>query len=248
MASITAALTRSHLSKSYTVLAPESHVPARVAGWGAAKVTILISPDMGSKFCEYLVTLPPTSAAPTPLSTIERFVYVVSGSLTLGVGHEHHELDCGSFAYLPPGTLHQLEAQIESRIVIVDKPYVHAAHVAPLPTVVGHSSDIPPSPIYDDSQVQLRALLPDSPDMDMAMNIMEFQPGDALGQVEMHVMEHGLLMLEGNLIYRLDQDYHPVTAGDTIYMAPYCPQWCACFGNKAARYLLYKNLNRDGFG
>ena len=43
--------------------------------------------------------------------------------------------------------------------------------------------------------------------------------------VEMHVMEHGLLMLEGGGIYRLGDSWYPATAGDFIWMGPWGPQW-----------------------
>ena len=53
---------------------------------------------------------------------------------------------------------------------------------------------------------------------DFAVNTMVYQPGAALSMVEMHVMEHGLLMLEGGGIYRLGDSWYPVTAGDFIWM------------------------------
>jgi len=35
------------------------------------------------------------------------------------------------------------------------------------------------------------------------VNTMIYQPGPSLSMVEMHVIEHGLIMLEGGGIYRL---------------------------------------------
>ena len=51
--------------------------------------------------------------------------------------------------------------------------------------------------------LQVKCLLPDEMSFDFAVNTMVYQPGAALSMVEMHVMEHGLLMLEGGGIYRL---------------------------------------------
>ena len=76
------------------------------------------------------------------------------------------------------------------------------------------------------------------------VNTMTFQPGASLHMVEMHVMEHGLLILEGGGIYRLGDKWYPVTAGDFIWMAPYCPQWFGALGEKPAKYLIYKDWNR----
>jgi hypothetical protein len=55
---------------------------------------------------------------------------------------------------------------------------------------------------------------------DFAVNTMVYQPGASLSMVEMHVMEHGLIMLEGGGIYRLGDSWYPVTAGDFIWMGP----------------------------
>ena len=59
----------------------------------------------------------------------------------------------------------------------------------------------------------MRALLPDGPEFDLAVNTMAYAPGAALSQVEIHVMEHGLLMLEGGGIYRLGDAWYPVAGG-----------------------------------
>ena len=78
----------------------------------------------------------------------------------------------------------------------------------------------------------------------MAVNIFTYQPGATLPLVETHIMEHGLLMLKGQGIYRLDADWHPVQAGDVIWMAPYCPQWFVATGPAPASYIYYKDVNR----
>ena len=51
-------------------------------------------------------------------------------------------------------------------------------------------------------------------------------------------------MLEGGGIYRLGDSWYPVTAGDFIWMAPWCPQWFGAIGKVPAKYLIYKDWNR----
>ncbi|RYD71642.1 MAG: cupin domain-containing protein, partial [Verrucomicrobiaceae bacterium] len=68
------------------------------------------------------------------------------------------------------------------------------------------------------------------------MHIFTYQPGATLPFVETHIMEHGLLMLSGQRIYRLEESDYPVTAGDAIWMAPYCPQWFAAIGDEPASW------------
>ena len=55
--------------------------------------------------------------------------------------------------------------------------------------------------------------MPDDPAFDFRVNTMTYQPGAALPMVEIHVMEHGLLMLEGGGIYRLGDSWYPVDGG-----------------------------------
>jgi (S)-ureidoglycine aminohydrolase len=62
---------------------------------------------------------------------------------------------------------------------------------------------------------------------------------------EVHYNQHGLLLLEGQGIYRLGDSWYPVQSGDTIWMAPFVPQWYAALGKTKTRYLLYKDVNRD---
>jgi (S)-ureidoglycine aminohydrolase len=44
---------------------------------------------------------------------------------------------------------------------------------------------------------EVRGLIPDDPAFDFRVNTMTYRPGASLPAVEIHVMEHGLLMLEG---------------------------------------------------
>ena len=57
-------------------------------------------------------------------------------------------------------------------------------------------------------------------------------------------MEHGMLILEGAGVYKLGDDWHPVLAGDALWLAPYCPQWFVAMGKTPARYIYYKDVNR----
>ncbi len=74
---------------------------------------------------------------------------------------------------------------------------------------------------------------------------MSFEPGASLAYVETHFMEHGLLILDGGGVYRLDKDGYPVTVGDAIWMDPHVPQWFGALGRNPSRYLIYKNYNRS---
>ncbi|KAI3938801.1 hypothetical protein MKW92_046442 [Papaver armeniacum] len=92
---------------------------------------------------------------------------------------------------------------------------------------------------------ELRKLLPMSAAYDFNVHIMDFQPGEFLNVKEVHYNQHGLLLLEGQGIYRLGDNWYPVQSGDAIWMAPFVPQWYAALGKTRSRYLLYKDVNRN---
>jgi (S)-ureidoglycine aminohydrolase len=174
-----------------------------------------------------------------------RAFYVVSGTVTLRTTAGRDDLGPGGFAHIPAGADHALTSGGGARICVIDKPHVALAGAAPGRPVVGDASRITPHDFLGDPRVRVTQLLPDDPALDLALNIMTFDPGASLPFVETHVMEHGLLMLEGSMVYRLGDAWYPVAAGDAIWMGPFCPQWCCAYGTGPAAYLIYKDWNRD---
>ena len=79
---------------------------------------------------------------------------------------------------------------------------------------------------------------------DFHVNIVTFQPGGTIPFAETHVMEHGLYVLEGKAVYRLNQDWVEVEAGDYMWLRAFCPQACYAGGPGQFKYLLYKDVNR----
>ena len=157
-------------------------------------------------------------------------------------------LTARSFAYLPENFRHRVIAKIATRAAIIEKPYQALASVEPPRPIASHEDSVSSRALGDDSDLQVKCLLPDNLSFDFAVNVMTYQPGASLSMVEMHVMEHGLLMLEGGGIYRLGDSWYPVTAGDFIWMGPWCPQWFGAIGKKPAKYLIYKDSNRHPLG
>ena len=137
-----------------------------------------------------------------------------------------------------------MPANAASRLAVIEKPYVVSGILRPPVAFVGQESAIAAQPLMGDEMLGVRALLPATLNFDCAVNTMIYQPGASLPMVEAHVMEHGLLMLAGGGIYRLGDNWYPVTAGDFIWMGPYCPQWFCAVGRTPAKYLIYKDWNR----
>jgi (S)-ureidoglycine aminohydrolase len=154
-------------------------------------------------------------------------------------------LEVGGYAFLPAHEPHLIHAIEPTRLNLFERRY-QPNSAAELPQlVIGREQEVEAAAFMDDPDAQLKTLLPTDPSYDMAVNLFTFKPGAALPLVEVHVMEHGLLLLDGQGIYRLGERWYPIQAGDAIWMGPYCPQWFAAIGKNPARYLYYKDVNRD---
>jgi (S)-ureidoglycine aminohydrolase len=237
--------TRTSVGARHALIAPDSHVSSMLPGIENATSAILISPAMGAGFAQFLVTFNQGGSAFFPADVYERFVFVVSGELQLNVTAVTGELGKGGYAFMPAGQpLELTQAKEGTKVNFFAKQYVPSAGTPEPRLVVGQEQKIVSQPFLGDEAARLQVLLPDSPSFDLAVNIFNYQPGAHLPFVETHIMEHGLLMLEGLGVYRLEDAWYPVAAGDCIWMAPYCPQWFVAMGKSPARYLYYKDVNR----
>jgi (S)-ureidoglycine aminohydrolase len=241
--------TRSRVTKQYALITPDTHVSSSLVGWKNASAVIHIAPEMGARFTQYTATLEGGAQSAPPGDGVERFVFVWEGTIAVQVAGRKEDLGAGQFAFIPAGTAHQITTAAggkspAARIAVFEKKYQAGESEAPVR--IGHERDFKGEPFQGDPALRLQTLLPIEPAFDMAVNIFTYDAGGHLPQVEIHVMEHGLLMLEGTGVYRLgDDDYFPVQAEDVIWMASYCPQWFVAMGKKPARYLYYKDIHRD---
>ena len=138
-----------------------------------------------------------------------------------------------------------MRANVTSSINVFEKRYViQRGYSIPEP-IFGDERDVEGTAFMGDPDAILKILLPRDPRFDLAVNVFTFQPGASLPLVEVHVMEHGLLMLDGKGVYRLGDDWYPVRQGDVVWMAPFCPQWFVAMGKDPRAYLYYKDVNRD---
>jgi len=203
-----------------------------------ATAIVHVSPAVGAGFTQYTVEF--EAGGSMSASMHERFVYVLEGEVTLA----SRTLGPDQYAYLPVGFSALISAAGPSRAAVIEKSYRPLAGTAPPSLLIGNEREVPGAPLAGDAGLEVRTLLPADAAFDFAVNTMIYQPGAALSMVEIHVMEHGLLMLAGGGIYRLGDRWYPVTAGDFIWMAPYCPQWFGALGKTPAKYLIYKDWNR----
>lgn len=238
--------TRSTLRPHYALITPPGLVRAPLPGWPGAACAVMISPAIGARFAQIHVLLPPGAQAQGQRSREELLAYVRAGSVAVSVADERATLGPGGYLYVPPGAVYTLRPDGgEAELLVFQRVYVPLTGTPAPEPIIGQEQDLVGAPFLGDEAALLKNLLPDIPAFDMAVNVFTFMPGATLPMVETHVMEHGLLMLNGQGIYRLGDDWHPVQAGDAIWMAPYCPQWFVATGKSPARYIYYKDVNRD---
>jgi (S)-ureidoglycine aminohydrolase len=238
--------TRSRVCSDHALIAPESFVASTLPGWARTKCVVLVAPRMGARFVQYLAMMEPGGLAMPATSGVERVIYLLDGGVELLLSERAtHAMGRGGFAYIPAGGSCQVRASEASRACVFEKRYQPLDGVDPPEIVIGDAQAVRGEPFLGDPDALLQVLLPDVPAFDLAVNVFTYRPGATLPMVEVHVMEHGLLMLEGQGVYRLADSWYPVREGDAIWMAPYCPQWFVAMGKGPARYLYYKDVNRD---
>jgi (S)-ureidoglycine aminohydrolase len=234
--------TRSANAPDHLLQTPDTFVRAPLPGMRAATAIVHITPARGARFTQYSVEFEAGGQfAPSGDGVrAQRFVFVLKGEMSVGSDSLHP----GGFTYLPPGDTSVMASAGGSRAIVIEKPCQALGGARPPTRCVGRERDAPMTHMNDDPWLEVRGLVPDDPAFDFRVNTMTYEPGATLPAVEIHVMEHGLLMLEGGGIYRLGACWYPVTAGDFIWMAPYCPQWFGALGKTAAKYLIYKDWDR----
>jgi (S)-ureidoglycine aminohydrolase len=238
--------TRSAQQPNHVLLTPDTFVRTAWPGMKACTATVHAGPALGARFTEY--TAECESGGELGATTGQRFLYVLEGQLRLETDGRESDLGVRGYAYLPEGTPHRVVARKPSRAAVIEKHYQPLLSVEKPRAIISSEDAVSSHPLNDDPSLEVKCLLPDTMNFDFAVNSMVYQPGAALGMVEMHVMEHGLLMLEGGGIYRLGDSWYAVTAGDFIWMGPWCPQWFGAIGKVPAKYLIYKDCNRHPLG
>jgi (S)-ureidoglycine aminohydrolase len=237
--------TRTRVRARHALIAPDSHVSSNLPGMSGATAVVLINEAMGATFAQLLLTFSAGGRGEWPASEIETAGFIETGGATVSIDTRQHTCEAGGFFFAPAGKAWTITAPKDgSRVTLFQKRFEPVAGKAAPKSIVGTAAEVKGQAFLGDSDARLQVLLPDELEFDLAMNVFTYLPGATLPFVETHVMEHGLLMLAGQGIYRLEDSWYPVATGDAIWMAPYCPQWFVAMGKTPASYLYYKNVNR----
>ncbi len=246
---------RAIVTEAYTVIPRgvlRDIVTSVLPEWTGTRSWVINRPVAGgaTTFAQYLVEVAPGggSERPEPEPEVQSFVFVMAGRLTVRLGDETHVLEPGGFAYLPPGADWSVSNTGEELAWFswIRKHHEPLAGHEPRARF-GNERDIEPDAMPDtDGTWRTTRMLPtDDLAYDMHCNVVTFEPGASIPFAETHIMEHGLLMLEGKAVYHLNGDWVEVEAGDYLSLRAFCPQACYAGGPGQFRYLLYKDVNRQ---
>lgn len=252
-------LSRSANRRDHLLLTPDTFVRTPLPGLTNGVAIVHVGPQAGAGFSMTTVEFEPGGTLAQ--GPVQRLIFVLEGEISLLEPDSAmpHALGADGYAFCPQDFDHSLHSESKSRVVLIEKFFqpldqdtsraLASAGQRDQPWFLfGSERDIPGTPLNGDSDLRVRSLLPDSLAFDFACNTMTYAPGASLPQVEIHYMEHGLLMLEGGGIYRLGDEWYPTQAGDFIWMAPFCPQWFGAIGKQPSKYLIYKDFNRHTLG
>ena len=220
--------------------------------WDETRLWVLSRPLSGfaETFSQYIMEVAPGGGSEQPESDpgAQGVLFVVEGTASLTVDDQDHQMVPGGYAYLPAGTKWALRNNGSEflRFHWIRKKY-QAVEGLDRPTVlVTNENDVAPTqmPGTDGKWATTRFVDPADLRHDMHVTVVTFEPGAVIPFAETHVMEHGLYVLEGKAVYRLNQDWVEVEAGDYMWLRAFCPQACYAGGPGNFRYLLYKDVNR----
>ena len=227
-------------------------VTSAFPGWDRTRGWILARPLSGfaETFAQVIMEVAPGggSTAPEPDNRAQAVLFVTKGALSLTLDGADHQLTSGGYAYIPPNTKWAVANPGETPVTFhwIRKIWQPAPGVTPANPVISSDADVTPDPMPDTNGTWATTRFVDPADLrhDMHVNIVTFAPGGNIPFAETHVMEHGLYVLEGKAVYRLNGDWVEVEAGDFMWLRAFCPQACVAAGPGPFRYLLYKDVNR----
>ncbi len=227
-------------------------VTSRLPHWTGARFWVLARPLSGfaESFSQYIGELQPGGGCRRPETEagVQAVLFVTQGELSLEYGGETHHLAPGGYAYIPPDGEWSLGNESSEPVLFhwVRKRYEAVEGLEAPDFFVTSDKAVPPTamPDTDGKWATTRFADPDDLRHDMHVNIVTLEPGAVIPFTETHVMEHGLYVLEGKAVYRLNRDWVEVEAGDYMWLRAFCPQACYAGGPGKFRYLLYKNVNR----
>ncbi len=246
---------RAIFTESYAVIPKgvmQDIVTSLLPHWTNTRAWIMARPLSGfaETFAQYIVEVAPGGGSPSPEpdATAQAVLFVVEGEVQLKLQGKIHTLTTGGYAYIPSAAAWALanNSSTNAKFHWIRKSYESVDGIEKPNAFITSDRAVAPSVMPGTNGAWSTTRFADPNDIrhDMHVNIVNFQPGGSIPFMETHVMEHGLYVLEGKAVYRLNNDWVEVEAGDFMWLRAFCPQACYAGGPGPFRYLLYKDVNR----
>ena len=246
---------RAHFTNAYAVIprgVMSDIVTSNLPFWDKTRAWILARPLSGfaETFSQYIVEVAPGGGSQRPETDpgAQAILFVVQGEFSLFIEGVTHPMSPGSYAYIPAGAhwAVQNDSPDAAKFHWIRKTYEPIEGMDKPQAFVTNENQVPETPMPETNGAWATTRFVDPADMshDCHVNIVTLKPGAVIPFAETHVMEHGLYVLQGKAVYRLNQDWVEVEAGDFMWLRAFCPQACYAGGPDPFRYLLYKDVNR----
>ncbi|ABF62444.1 protein of unknown function DUF861 cupin_3 (plasmid) [Ruegeria sp. TM1040] len=246
---------RAMFTEAYAVIPKGTNsdiVTSLLPFWEKARFWVIARPLSGfaETFSHYIAEVLPGggSTRPETEAGVEAVLFVVEGQMELTLDGATHQMREGGYAFVPPASDWSLRNTSDApvRFHWIRKAYQAVEGLEAPDAFVTNEQEVTPTamPGTDGKWATSRFVNPEDLRHDMHVTIVTFEPGAVIPFAETHVMEHGLYVLEGKAVYRLNQDWVEVEAGDYMWLRAFCPQACYAGGPGKFRYLLYKDVNR----
>jgi len=166
--------TRSSLKTDHLLQTPDTFIRSPLPGAEGVEFIVHVAPQLGARFTQ--MTAEFVAGGSLPVAPAQRFLYVLDGKLELKTGGKKHILKPGAFAYLPEGALHSVRAPGIARAALIEKPYEPLTGTPAPEILVGDEATIAATSLTGDLSLRVRALMPDGPPYDFAVNTMTYDP------------------------------------------------------------------------
>jgi len=185
----------------------------------AARVVAIDSSNGSSVLELHLANYGPGRSSPRTLEGRQEIMYTTSGSGSLTVAGETHELEPGTAVYLTAGETYEVDNPGSEDLVIVSATAPQSAEDAQLPTArTVRYADQPTLPASGDRE--FRYLITDEVGCrDATQFFGVIAPGRAPDHS--HVYDEVIYVLEGEGVLHGGGEDRPVSAGSCIHLPPF---------------------------
>jgi mannose-6-phosphate isomerase-like protein (cupin superfamily) len=198
----------------------EGELQANARNGDTAARVVAIDSSNGSSVLElHLARYGPGRSSPRTLEGIQEIMYTTSGSGSLTVGGESHELEPGTAAYLTAGESYEVDNPGPEDLVIVSATAPQSAAEVQVPTArTVRYAEQPTLPASGDRE--FRYLVTDEVGCrDATQFYGVIAPGRAPDHS--HVYDEVIYVLEGEGVLHGGGEDRPVSAGSCIHLPPF---------------------------